>query len=652
MRFRLAPLVNPDKFRELLVEYADRPLRELLSRAPALSTAPMGEETLGRAVGDLRIDVVSVTADTPLFRPSGLVVTNGGEPRPAEPLVPPPVSAAPVPTPELPTAHPTELGPQRAVEIAWGHEALSIASFLRARLSVLVVCEKPAVPHLVTAIFRHATVPFGDGGSRRLQPVMLEVPAGGESPLGPSRAQQQLDFFRGLIENLKDDQVLVLPHLDLLAGGGERGLSREAREVVELIHRKEQALMLGFVDPALPVPDTVGGRFSVRISVSGLPREVPAPGGKALPIGVALVTRAESSLFQDYDPVALYKSVAGLTPLRLRDAMAYAVRRALDLGYGPAKPAPFGELVQQIRSFKAQGSEQFDIPNVSFDQIGGYEEVKSTLRKALVVMRGAAGLPKDALRHELIPRGFLFHGPPGTGKTLFAKAIATELDGTIRIVSGPEITDKYVGESERKVRELFAEARRNAPSVLVFDEFDAIAARRSGRDDGGSRAGNAIVAQILTEMDGFRPDVPMLVIGTTNQLGLIDEALLRPSRFSAIRIGLPSREARRHIALIQARHFEVPGPGESFDDALLDLVADATDGMNGDEIRSIFRDACVHRYLEHREVDAHTLGFLVGRVRATRDQARPTGAPRSTQAGTQRPLPSADLVPVTRRGTP
>ena len=80
----------------------------------------------------------------------------------------------------------------------------------------------------------------------------------------------------------------------------------------------------------------------------------------------------------------------------------------------------------------------------------------------------------------LSPRGFLLYGPPGTGKTLFAKAIANQLNATIRVVSGPEVTDMYVGESERKLRELFAEARRNAPAVLVFDEFDSIAARRTG----------------------------------------------------------------------------------------------------------------------------------------------------------------------------
>src|SRR5262249_28247792 len=137
------------------------------------------------------------------------------------------------------------------------------------------------------------------------------------------------------------------------------------------------------------------------------------------------------------------------------------------------------------------------------------------------------------------------------------KAIANELEATIMVVSGPEVTDKYVGEGERKIRELFAEARRNAPSVIVFDEFDAIAGRRTGRDDGGSRAGNAMVAQLLTELDGFREDVPFLVVGTTNQLNLIDPALLRPSRFRGIRVGLPDVVARKAIIGVHAKRFNI-----------------------------------------------------------------------------------------------
>jgi SpoVK/Ycf46/Vps4 family AAA+-type ATPase len=160
-------------------------------------------------------------------------------------------------------------------------------------------------------------------------------------------------------------------------------------------------------------------------------------------------------------------------------------------------------------------------------------------------------------RQKLIPRGFIFHGPPGTGKTLFAKAIANEMNATIQMVSGPEIMDKYVGQSESNLRHIFATARRNAPSVIFFDEFDSIASQRSTYSDGGSRANNAVVAQMLTELDGFREDQTVLVIGTSNRIDIIDEALLRPSRLRPIEIQNPDYTARRSVAAIHAKKFGV-----------------------------------------------------------------------------------------------
>ena len=250
---------------------------------------------------------------------------------------------------------------------------------------------------------------------------------------------------------------------------------------------------------------------------------------------------------------------------------------------------------------------------MTWSAIGGYQEVKDELQAAIQIIDGASGLPEH-LRTELVPAGFIFHGPPGTGKTLFAKAVASQLEATIMVVSGPEITDKYVGESERKIRELFADARRNAPSVVVFDEFDSIAAQRTGRDDGGSRAGNAIVAQLLTELDGFRPDTPVLIIGTTNRLDLIDEALLRPSRFRPIHIGPPELDARREIAKYHANYF-----GVEVSEELLDKIAAATDQFSGDDIRSLFRDARAGE-LTGAQVPAspYRLGELVGRLRRAR----------------------------------
>jgi transitional endoplasmic reticulum ATPase len=619
-RVELHPLGNARAFQDLVLVLMSegKSLRQLLAAAPALSLAPLDPELLDAPLDRLVIKTMHVDPRTPLYR-ADVASEAPGEPAgahasghagdsaapamqrdaaaadalPRAPIAAPITApaAAPIATsgaaaaPDL-VQRPLALSDDEAVGIAHAEDIEQIASYLRAGLSVLVFCDKLVVRHLWPRIVRAAG----------RDPLELELPGALEAPglVPQSLRQRQLDLLRDLLADMKHGQVLVLPYLDLLGGGGERSLTPEARALAELLYEWPDRLLLAFADRSLPLAPVIAERFAIRPEIRGVPRDVPgpahAPAGASARIllGDALVTRDEAAHFADYDPRALFKNVAGMNPLRLRHAIAYAVEQAQAHGHAPASPAPASLLHAAIRTFKVQTSAQFEIPRVTMEDIGGYDQVKAVLERALSLMAGAWKLPDEALRNELIPRGFLLHGPPGTGKTLFARAVAHRLNATIRVVSGPEVTDKYVGESERNVREIFAEARRNAPSVVVFDEFDAIAASRTGRDDGGSRAGNAMVAQILTEMDGFRPDVPMLVIGTTNRLELIDEALLRTSRFQPIAVGLPDRAARRQIATIHARHFHLDA-----DPALLDLVADQTEGMNGDQIRSVFRDACL-----------------------------------------------------------
>ncbi|ETR70571.1 MAG: hypothetical protein OMM_08719 [Candidatus Magnetoglobus multicellularis str. Araruama] len=140
---------------------------------------------------------------------------------------------------------------------------------------------------------------------------------------------------------------------------------------------------------------------------------------------------------------------------------------------------------------------------------------------------------------------------------MFAKAIANEMNATIQMISGPEIMDKYVGQSENNLRKIFSTARRNAPAVVFFDEFDSIAGQRSNYSDGGARSNNAVVAQLLTELDGFRQDQAVLIIGTTNRIDIIDEALLRPSRLQPVEINLPDFSARKSVAKIYAKSFGI-----------------------------------------------------------------------------------------------
>lgn len=574
---------------------ADTPLSEALTDAGLALTQPLPTELATMPMSAVHIsplDAAHLPDGSQLYLADGTSVVVTDDDTPDD-------------TAEAPVERPETIGEGPATRIAYDAYIREAASFLRAGLSVLVSCEKIVVPHVAEHIVRA-------GGK---EPRVLQVPVAPEDKAEPpidmrqqlgntSLRQRLLAQLRDVLEDIAPGQVLVITQLDLLGGGSDAALANETRDLVDLLYGAESCVLLGFSDPSLTLPEVLAARFAVRLAFEGSPRAVPHPkDGSHQPIERVLVTVAEAERFAGLDETDLYKYVAGLNPVRLRQAIRYAYEETEGRDEVTVK-----DLQDKIRKFKAQASNSFEIPTVSFDDIGGYGDVKAEIERALDVMSAARSLPEEyrEVRGELIPRGFIFHGEPGTGKTLFAKAIANSMEATIQVVSGPEVTNKYVGESERKIRELFAEARRNAPAVIVFDEFDSIAASRSSSDEGGSRAGNAMVAQILTEMDGFRPDVQMLVIGTTNRLEIIDRALMRPSRFQSFHIGLPDAEARRGIIEVHSKRFDIDVTG------LLDPLVVATREWNGDEIRALFRDAFVGRWREHIDADAERLGQLVG----------------------------------------
>jgi transitional endoplasmic reticulum ATPase len=649
-RLRFVP-IDPDGFRtRRLLASEDAPdltLRQLLAEYPAMSLDRVLPAALNSKVTSLRIEEHTADPEAPLYLPPSLTMHDiavattgvaGSAEQAAEPTAAQDDQAADERSSAI-RAHPEHLSEREAVLIAHAEEISVAAGYLEQGMSVLIRCEKLLVEHLAQRI---ATL-----SGRPARKIEVEAAASAAGPLAAlAGGSRRSDLIAGLEKAVRDavpGDIVVIGHLDLLGGGTDASLSTEGREITDLLYEHSERVLLAFTDPSLTIPEVLANRFAVRIAMDILPREVTASDGTRLPIGVALVTREEADLFEGFDPQAFYKHVAGMNAVRLRHALRYALHehRTDDQGKKPT----FDLLLQMLRMFKARNSATFELPNTHLDDIGGYDDVKAELRKVLTIINGDVASIPAQMRNELIPRGFIFHGPPGTGKTLFAKAIATEMGGTIQVVSGPEVTDMYVGESERKLRELFAEARRNAPAVLVFDEFDSIAAKRTGRDDGGSRAGNAVVAQLLTELDGFRPEVPVLIIGTTNRIDIIDEALLRPSRFREIKIGLPEEpEARKAIARIHARHFQIECGEE-----LLDALANATNGMNGDEIRSIFRDAKANELVgDRRPADARVLGEMVGRLRYAQQsreaESRELSRPRA--AGTGRPAPRVARIVV------
>jgi transitional endoplasmic reticulum ATPase len=240
------------------------------------------------------------------------------------------------------------------------------------------------------------------------------------------------------------------------------------------------------------------------------------------------------------------------------------------------------------------------IKRFSYEDIGGLKDELQRLRETIE-------LP---LRHpELFqklgiepPKGVLLYGPPGTGKTLIAKAVASESGAHFISIAGPEVISKYYGESEQRLREVFEEARENAPSIIFIDELDSIAPRR---EEVTGEVERRVVAQLLTMMDGLEERGQVVVIGATNRVDAIDAALRRPGRFDReIEIGVPSELDRIEILKIHTRGMPLS------EDVSLDVLAQQTHGFVGADLAALAREAAIRalrRYLPDLDLDAEEI---------------------------------------------
>merc|ERR1719217_1051664 len=173
-----------------------------------------------------------------------------------------------------------------------------------------------------------------------------------------------------------------------------------------------------------------------------------------------------------------------------------------------------------------------EVPNVKWDDIGGLEDVKRNLQEMILY---PIDHPEKFEKFGMSPsKGVLFYGPPGCGKTLLAKAIASECKANFISIKGPELLTMWFGESEANVRDLFDKARQAAPCVIFFDEMDSIAKSRGGGGAGGSEAGDRVINQILTEIDGVGARKSVFVIGATNRPDILDPAIMRPGRLDQL----------------------------------------------------------------------------------------------------------------------
>jgi transitional endoplasmic reticulum ATPase len=237
-------------------------------------------------------------------------------------------------------------------------------------------------------------------------------------------------------------------------------------------------------------------------------------------------------------------------------------------------------------------------PDVKWDDVGGLEDVKRELQEAVEWPMKYPGL-YDKLGHSM-PRGILLHGPSGTGKTLLAKAVATQSEANFVSVRGPELLSKWVGESERGIREIFKRARQSAPCVVFFDEIDSIAPIRGA--GGETAVTERVVSQLLTELDGMENMHGVIVLAATNRADMIDPALLRPGRFDKIiQIPLPDKESRKSILKINAEKIPTISDESDPNHVDFDKLSELTDGLSGADTASIANTAVslvIHEFLD------------------------------------------------------
>ncbi|MEM2021793.1 MAG: CDC48 family AAA ATPase, partial [Zestosphaera sp.] len=236
------------------------------------------------------------------------------------------------------------------------------------------------------------------------------------------------------------------------------------------------------------------------------------------------------------------------------------------------------------------------VPRITWEDIGDLEEVKERVREIVELpMRHP-----ELFKHLGIepPKGVLLYGPPGVGKTLLAKALANEIGAYFIAINGPEIMSKYYGESEQRLREIFEEARKNAPAIIFIDEIDSIAPKR---EEVIGEVEKRVVAQLLTLMDGLQERGKIVVIGATNRIEAVDPALRRPGRFDReIEIPPPDKRARRAILEVHTRNVPLA------EDVNLDELAGITHGSTGADLTALVKEAAMsalRRFMRGEQID-------------------------------------------------
>ena len=407
------------------------------------------------------------------------------------------------------------------------------------------------------------------------------------------------EFFEEAEENAPS--IIFIDELDAIApkreetqGETERRTVAQLLTLMDGLNSRGQVVVIGAtnrpdsIDGALRRP----GRFDREIEI-GVPDK---DGRKEI---LEIHTRG-MPLAEDVDLDNLAETTHGFVGADLealsKEAAMRVVRRIIpDLNSDDeVPPEVFEKLIVTKDDFKTALKEiqpsalrevLVQVPNVSWDDVGGLDDAKQELKEAVEwPLKYPDKFEKFGIKP---PKGTLLYGIPGTGKTLLAKAVANESDANFIAIKGPELLSKWVGESEKGVREVFRKARQTAPTVIFFDEIDSIASNR-GAEAGDSGVTKRVVNQLLTEMDGLEELDDVAIIAATNRPDILDPGLVRPGRFDRhIKVDTPDEKSRLAIFKVHTKDMPLA------EDVKLSRLAKNTEGYVGADIEAVCREAAM-----------------------------------------------------------
>mgnify|MGYP000445222446 FL=1 len=459
--------------------------------------------------------------------------------------------------------------------------------------------------------------PPGTGKTLLAKAVANETSASFFSIAGPEiiskyygESEQQL---REIFEDAKDESpsIIFIDELDSIApkredvtGEVERRVVAQLLTMMDGLETRGQVIVIAAtnrvdsVDPALRRP----GRFDREIEI-GVPDEVGRK--EILQIhtrGMPLSDDVGLDRLADETHGFVGADIESLT----KEAAMKALRRYLpeiDLDEEDIPPSLIDRMIVKRDDFASALAEVepsamrevlVELPKVTWEDVGGLDEAQQQVKEAV---EWPLRTPEKFERMGVeAPKGVLLYGPPGTGKTLMAKAVANETNANFISVRGPQLLSKWVGESEKAIRQTFRKARQVAPTVIFFDELDSLAPSRG--QDMGNNVSERVVNQLLTELDGLEEMENVMVIGATNRPDMIDPALIRSGRFDRlVMIGQPDEEGREQILKIHTADTPLSA------DVSLRELAERTDGYVGSDLESIGREAAIQALREDDDAE-------------------------------------------------